>query len=118
MRSLREISGHLIERITGICPIKWVNVATTSVGDNTVVAGVSGKKIRVISITLKAAVALTLSVKSGNNIKIEATVLAANERLDFNAHPGFWVETNVSEALIFNHALAGMQGILNYIEIN
>ena len=118
MRALREISGYLLERITGICQIKWVNVATTNVGDNTVVAAVAGKKIRVISIALKATVALTLSVKSGNNIKIEATVLAANERLDFNAHPGFWVETNVGEALIFNHALAGTQGVLNYIEVN
>jgi len=118
MRALREISGYLLERITGICPIKWVNVATTAIGDNTVVAAVSGKKIRVISIALKATVALTLSVKSGNNIKIEATAIAANERLDFNAPPGFWVETNVGEALVFNHVLPGMQGILNYIEVN
>ncbi len=110
-------NGHVVINDVGLVPIKWMNVNSSIAGDNTVVAAVAGTKIRVIAIAIKATIGLTLSVKSGPNVKIDPTVMLANERLDFNAPPGFWVETNVGEALVFNNMLAGMQGMLNYVEL-
>lgn len=115
-----ETNGHVYATATGVIPVKWVEVNTTLLGDNTIVAAVAGKKIRVSAISLQAMLAVTLTVKSNpGNTKIGATALVANARMDLNVHPGFWVETNVGEALIFNvSVIGGVQGIINYIEVN
>ena len=100
--------------------VKWAAINVTLLGDNTIVAAVTGKKIRVLSIWFKAGLAVSLSIKSGNNTKIDANTFAANEAFTPSVHPnGFFVETNVGEALVFNAGVvsANVHGELNYIEV-
>ena len=103
----------------GDVPVKWVAINATLLGDNTLVAAVPRKKVRVLTMVLRPSLGLTIQIKSGNNIKIQGTILAANEELFWNAVPhGFVVETNIGEPLILNQSiLATSNGWLNYIEV-
>ena len=107
----------------GDVPVKWVAINATLLGDNTLVAAVPRKKVRVLTMVFRSETSSlsqpTIQIKSGNNIKIQETILAANEELFWNAVPhGFVVETNIGEPLILNQSiLATSNGWLNYIEV-
>mgnify|MGYP001579068228 CR=1 FL=1 len=63
--------------------------------------------------------AVAIKVKSGGNVLVEAIVLAAATPFAFNGMPAGWfTETNVGEALVFETSLAVLgRGALNYIEV-
>lgn len=82
-----------------------------SLGDNSIVAAVSGKKIRVISASIVSASANSIKFRSGTTDISALYAFAANGGmvLDFNEHG--WFETAAGEALQLNLSAAAAVGI-------
>lgn len=88
-------------------------------GDATIVTGVSGRRIRVLAITLSVSKNTTLIFKSGlATNKTGSMSMNQGNILDVNRMPfGFFVETNPGDAFVINasnNAVVG--GSLTYIE--
>lgn len=91
--------------------IKSAAIAASSSGDNTVVAAVTGKKIRVLGYVLVANAAVNTKWKSGASTdKTGLLYNAANGGVSASvvADPGevFWFETTSGEALVLNLSAA------------
>lgn len=104
---------------TSLTP-RFAAIAASASGDNTIVAAVTGKKIRVLSYDYTAAAAVNVKWKSGaSNDKSGLTYLPAagwGKAKQFN--PVGHVETNVGEALVLNLSAAqAVGGELTYIEV-
>lgn len=100
---------------------KFASISVNSTGDNTAVAAVSGKKIRVLALEGVATGAVTLAVKSdtgGSAVALTgAHSLAANQSLVLPFSHAGWFETEAGKAL--NLSLGGnvaFQGSLVYQE--
>lgn len=110
------------ERITinGVSyKVKWSGINATAAGDNTVVAAVPLKKLRVLSIAFVTDGALTISFKSGANVLIQPMAFAKNGGPGLNLQPsGYFCETNAGEAFIMNLSSSqNVRGMLNYVEL-
>lgn len=99
---------------------KYAAISESSSGDNTVVAAVSGKRIRVLSYVLIATGAVAVkfvSDASGTDIT-GAMDLGANGGVSAPHSPSGHYQTGVGEALILNlGAAVQVSGHLTYIEI-
>lgn len=107
---------------SGASPIevKYAAVAVASSGDNTIVAAVSGKKIRVISYMLNAAAAVDAKWKSGASTDKTGLLYMAAAGYgaigDYN--PSGWFETAVGQALVLNlSAAVAVGGHISYVEV-
>ena len=99
-------------------PIKWIKIDASGAGDTPVVAAVTGKKIRVITIDFCCAGAVTVAWKSGSTAIRGAQAFAANGGVAYNAHPGWYAETAAGEALVINlDAAVSVQGSISYVEV-
>lgn len=107
--------------IPGSSPIKYAVIDDASSGDNELVAAVSGKKIRVLSVFAVAANTVTVRFESGaGGTALTGQMVLTNPSdgfvLPFN--PGGWFETAAGAAL--NLELSGavsVDGCLSYIEV-
>lgn len=102
------------------CEIKHASIAASSSGDNTVVAAVAGKRIRVLSYMLVAAGAVTVRFESGaGGTALSGQMsLAANGGAVANFNQGGWFQTAAGSLL--NLELGGavsVAGHLSYIEV-
>lgn len=89
-------------------------------GDNTIVAAVTGKKIRVTSFALVSAGTVTARFESaaGGTALTGQMTMAANTSVVFPYNPNGWFETVISELL--NLELSGavsVDGCLTYVLI-
>ncbi len=89
-------------------------------GDNTIVAAVTGKKIRVVSAFLIAAGAVTVRFESGAGgaALTGQMTIAANGGLVLPFNPNGWFET--AESALLNLELGGavsVDGALTYVEL-
>jgi hypothetical protein len=115
-----ELSGVLM--LAGETPalIKYAIIDAAGSGDNTVVAAVTGKKIRVISLWLISAGTVTTrweSAASGTALSGQAT-LAVNTGYVLPVNEHGWFETVAGQLL--NLELSGavsVDGGLSYIEV-
>lgn len=99
--------------------IRYAAVSASASGNNTVVAGVSGKRIRVLSCFLVAAGAVTAKFQSaaGGTDLTGAAALAANGGYVLPFNEGGWFHTEAGELL--NLSLGGavsVAGSVSYIE--
>ena len=92
------LAGVLQNRTLPDTAVKRASVSAASSGDNTLVAAVTGKKIKVLSLVLCAASAVTVALESGAS----GTALTGDMSLTANdlkvvfppSEPGYhWVET-------------------------
>jgi len=86
-------------------------------GDNTIVAAVAGKKIRVLSVSAIAAGVVSARFESGagGDPLTGQMPLTTNSGFSWNYNSAGWFETNAGEAL--NLELSGailVAGVLNY----
>lgn len=100
---------------------KYAAIDVASSGDNTLVAAVAGKKIRVLSLYLVAAGAVTVRFESGAGgaALTGQSSLAANGGLVLPFNADGWFET--AAATILNLELGGavsVDGCLTYVEIS
>ncbi len=87
----------------------FAEISAANNGDNTIVSGVTGKRIRVTGYLLVASGAVNAKWKSAGNDLSGAIPLAAQTVLPASVTPSFpggaskgWLETNPGEDLILN----------------
>lgn len=96
-------------------------IAASSSGNNTVVAAVTGRKVRVLAAVFVAAGAVTVKLQSGagGTDLTGAMALAANGVLVLPFNPQGWCETAV--AALLNLSLGGavsVAGVITYVEVS
>lgn len=99
--------------------IKYAAIAAGSSGDNTVLAAVTDKRIRVLSVFIVAAAAVTAKFQSGagGTDLTGAASLAANGGYVLPFNEGGWFQTD--PATLLNLSLGGavsVAGCMSYIE--
>lgn len=99
---------------------KWAVIDHAATPDNTIVAAVAGKRIRVLSLFFVAAAAVTVRFESaaGGTALTGQMQLGANGILVLPFNPGGWFETVAGELL--NMELSGaisVDGTLQYAEV-
>ena len=100
--------------------VKYAVIDNATAGDNSIVAAVDGKKIRVLSYALVAAAAVTVRFESGagGTALTGQMSFAANGGVSCPFNEGGWFETAAGAAL--NLELGGavsVDGHLSYIEV-
>lgn len=101
-------------------PVKYAVVDHAGSGDNTLVAAVTGKKIRVLSLFLVAAGAVTVRFESGagGTALTGQMSMAANGVLQLPFNDRGWFET--AAAALLNLELGGavsVDGVISYVEV-
>lgn len=99
--------------------IKFKDVAADGIGDNTVIAAVPGKKLRILGYLLVSSLGLSVTLKSsGGKLLSGAMSISTNQSLSYSG--GFEApatETDVGEAFVVNNSiLANVRGHVAYIE--
>lgn len=114
----------LVNQTTGVeylLPIKQAQIDVAAAGDNTVVAAVTGKRIRVTHIKFSCAADVTTQWLSGTGIGAVALGPAetwkAGGGMSDNWYPGFFVRTAIGSALnLYLGGAVQVSGFINYIE--
>lgn len=113
-----------IEKLLGTNGVEMVDikraVIDTSSGDNTLVAAVTGKKIRVLSLFLTAAAAAAIRFESATSGTALTGVIALAQATPFVLpyNPLGWFETNAGELLNAEMTTSNaVDGALQYIEV-
>jgi hypothetical protein len=100
-------------------PIKYAKIEASTVGDNTLVSAVTGKKIRVLSYSFIVSAATTVRFESGAGGTALTGVMSfpddAGTTCGFNE--GGWFETDASALLNMELSADGADGHLSYIEV-
>lgn len=90
--------------------------ATTTAGDNTIVAADTNRKIKVVGYVLVAAAATTVTWKRGTTALSGAMALAANGAVPAPVNETTaWFETAVNEALVMTLGAGAVQGHVVYV---
>jgi hypothetical protein len=99
--------------------VKSAAINATASGDNTVIAAVSGKRFRVLTIVFTCSGAVDITFKSASTTLINAMSFAKQGGLGANVLPaGFVPEGGVNENWIMSlSGAANVRGWLTYIEI-
>lgn len=113
-----ERSGTVYESDVAL-PVKRAVIDAATSGDNTLVAAVTGKKVRVLSVFMVAASAVNVRFESGaSGTALTGQMnLAANGGFVLPHNPHGWFET--ADATLLNLELSGavsVDGSLTYIE--
>lgn len=103
----------------GIAPMKFARINCAS-GDTTVVAAVTGRKIRVVGITFSCAAAVGVSFKSNSTVLLGPMPFDTNGGMDsYRGTGGLFCETAVGEALVMTlSGTVAVQGGLMYQEVS
>lgn len=119
--TVTDWSPSVREDIDNVYTVKWAEINATASGDTTVVAAVTGRKIRVLSYFIgPVSAAVNIAWKSGaGTTKVNAMTFAINEGMVVpDMSPGWAVETDSGGALVINlSAAANVRGAVNYIEV-
>lgn len=100
--------------------VKYAVIDAATLGDNTIVAAVTGKKLRVLSLFLVAAAAVTARFESGagGTALTGQMVLAANGGFSLPFNPEGWFETAAAALLNLElSAATSVDGSLSYVEV-
>lgn len=114
------ISGQISDESGNVLTVKRAVIDHADSGNNTLVAAVANKKIRVVALLLVAAGAVTARLESdANGTALTGQMsLAQNQGVELSFNPHGWVETGAGELL--NLELGGavsVDGVLLYIEV-
>jgi len=97
---------------------KFASISVSSSGDNSIVAAVTSKKIRVLSYVIVGDGAVAAKFRNGTTDLMGAASLGANGGIAAPFNPAGHFETSVTTALNLNLASAvGVRGHLTYVEI-
>jgi hypothetical protein len=107
-----------ISNLGTIVTPKFASINVSSNGDNSIVAAVTSKKIRVLSYVIVADNAVAVMFRNGTTALMGAVSLAANGGIAAPFNPVGHFETSITTALNLNLASAtGVRGHLTYAEI-
>lgn len=112
-------SATLYAGTTALTP-KFASIAASSSGDNTIVAAVTSKKIRVIRFSLSASGTVNAKWKSGSGTDLTGLFyMVANGGAGANYTPVGLFETASNTALVLNLSGAtAVGGFLTYVEVS
>lgn len=99
---------------------KYAIIDAATLGDNTIVAAVTGKKLRVLALFLVAAAAVTARFESaaGGTALTGQMVLAANGVLTLPFNPEGWFETAAAALLNLElSAAVSVDGAVTFAEV-
>lgn len=111
---------RIVRRSKDITAIKYAVISAASLGDNTVVAAVTGKKIRILSAVLIAASAVAVRFESGaGGTAISGVMsLGANGGYTIPFSEAGWGETAAATLLNLElSAAVQVSGMLVYAEV-
>jgi hypothetical protein len=95
-------------------------ISAASAGNNTIVAAVTGKKIRVLAMSLTGAGAVTFAFQSGaGGTALTGTTTLSTVPHVFNFNPVGWIET--AAGVLLNLSLGGavqVSGVINYVLVD
>ena len=113
-----DMTDAIMSGTTALTP-KFATIAVSASGDNTVVAAVPGKKVRVLKYAMVAAAAVTAKWKDGASTDASGPMaLAANGGLSDGYCPVGLFETSPGNALVLNlSAAVSVAGHITYVEI-
>ncbi len=116
--SVAADTASIMNGLTALTP-KFATIAAASSGDNTLVALVGGKKIRVLAYNFMANGTVNAKFKSGGGTDLTGLkYLLANTGLVAPFNPVGWFETVSGEALLINLSAAiAVGGELVYVEV-
>jgi hypothetical protein len=99
--------------------VKRAEINATASGDTQVVAAVSGKQIRIVSVTFACSAAVAVSWKSASTTIVNAMSFAANGGMtEVWAPHGYFAQGGTNEVLYINlSATATVRGVINYVEV-
>lgn len=95
----------------------WINF--TTLGPSTMVAAVTGKRVRVIAFYLWPSLNTKLEWRSAATVIIQAQTVAGGVQFGDCFLPGYWTQTGIGESLILRQAVttpAEVRGVIHYIE--
>lgn len=100
-------------------PLKFARIDCAS-GDTTVVAAVTGKKIRVSGVTFCCSAAVGVSFKSGSTVVVGPMAFDTNGGMDsFRGVGATFIETASGEAFVMNlSTTSSVQGSIVYKEVD
>lgn len=117
--AVREVSGLMIENAVSVT-VKYAAIDVASSGDNTIVAAVSGKKIRVLSLFLVAAGTVNVRFENGagGTALTGQMNLIANTGFVLPHNPHGWFQAGTDNTLLNLElsAAVSVDGALTYIE--
>lgn len=100
--------------------VKYAVIDAATLGNNTLVAAVAGKKLRVLAFFLVASGAVTARLQSGagGTALTGQMVMAANGVLSVPFNPEGWCETAAGALLNLElSAAVSVDGALTYVEV-
>lgn len=99
--------------------VKSVAVNATASGDNTVIAAVSGKRYRVLSVNLWSDTALGVLFNDGSGTLVEAMTVAIGGAIQMNPPAGYLFQCGATNrALKINLSTSGnVRGVIQYVEL-
>lgn len=105
--------------IDNVYTVKNAAINATASGDTTVVALVSGKKLRAFSVLLTVSTQVDVAWKSGaSTTKIAAMSFPQYGGMNQDYLPGWFMETDAGEPMVINLSEnANVRGVVNYIEV-
>ena len=112
-------TNRLAHGTTDLTP-KWAVIDHATSGDNTIVAAVSGKKIRVLSLVLVASGTTTVRFEAGasGTALTGQMALVANTGFALPFNPVGWFETSSGALLNLElSAAVSVDGVVCYVEV-
>ena len=117
---MAETTGYLQDELGRYRKVKYAIIDAATSGDNTLVAAVSGYKIRVLSLFLVAAGTVNTRFESGaGGTALTGVInLTAQAGYALNYNQGGWFETAAGSLLNLELSAAiSVDGSLSYIEV-
>lgn len=115
-QSVQVLDRIVIEEATYF--IRWAEINATAAGNLTVVQGVGGKKLTIVSIDFVVSAAVSIAWLSSASTIRNAQAFAANSGIVRDIVRPFYAQTAAGENLIINlSAVANVRGALGYVEV-
>jgi hypothetical protein len=115
-QSIQVLDRIVIEEATYF--IRWAEINATAAGNTTVVQGVGGKKLTIVSLEFVVSAAVSISWLSAASTIRNAQAFAANSGIVRDIVRPYYAQSFAGENLIMNlSAIANVRGALGYVEV-
>lgn len=113
-----RVSGYIVNDAGDVVQIKRAFITPAATGNTALVAAVTGKSIRVLSVITVSTLANSIKFQSATTDVTATFPLAANGGFSLNENLGGWFQTASAEALNLNCSVATSTGcMITYIEV-
>lgn len=98
--------------------VRWAEINATAAGNTTVVQGVGGKKLTIVSIEFVVSAAVSISWFSSITTIRNAQAFAANSGIARDIVRPYYAQSGAGESLIINlSGIANVRGSIGYAEV-